>query len=203
MRPLSNVFVFLALTALQSRAAPVWQLTLQSDPGDWIGQGQTYEYDQTTSEISIVHEEDRTHDGITDYIWFQVGTPGVTGWWNLIFGADQIPADLDDGTYLGARQGIPLHPTIDIGGTGTPGTSGRGCNTCWGSFTILTPGFSVTNSSPSFAVVFEQRSESPTAAALHGTFSYNFDSNVPEPSTFLCVGPLALALLLGRRLRSR
>lgn len=201
MRWLPSAFAFLALATAALRAAPLFQLELQSEPGDYIGQGQTYAYDLSTANFSIISQEDRTGDGLTDYIWFRVWQPPVEGWWirwDLIFSTDQIGANLQAGYYPDAERGSSDSPLIYIGGTGTLNTSGRGCNTCYGEFTILTPAFSNANSSPSFAITFEQHSESPSNPAMYGTLYYNY--NLPEPSTFLCVAPLALALLLRRAL---
>ncbi len=197
MRRRISVFMLFAASASLLSAAPVWHLSLESQPGDWIGAGQNYEYDLTTATFTIYHEEDRNNDGLTDWFWVHVEDRSNSAFfWNLIFGTDQIPGDLVPGTYLDARSYAPGHPTMSIGGNATPGQSGRGCNQCFGEFTVLTPGFPSTNPAPSFAVTFVQHSESPTAPALAGWLYFNY--NVPEPGTLLCVGPVLLTLLLIR-----
>jgi hypothetical protein len=57
----------------------------------------------------------------------------------------------------------------------------RGSNQVFGSFTVLDVSFSAGNVISTFDATFEQHSESPTAPALFGRFTYNA-AGLPLPS---------------------
>jgi len=94
----------------------------RSQPGDWVGQGETYTLTPADGTITT----SRTGGGI------HVAFDGST-WWDLYF----VPpwgATLGPGVYEGATRWpfqSPTGPGLDISG------EGRGCNTLKGRFTVL------------------------------------------------------------------
>jgi hypothetical protein len=164
------------------------RLTLQSSPGDFVGKGMSYSYDNLNGDIFIVRA-DLSDDGsylgkpvssieIRFYRQFQLG------FWRLVFRTNQLDPmnliGLSPGFYAGAQRAEftdPGHPGIDVGGTHNGGSYGRGCNVCYGSFNVYDAKFDYTTVPVrvlSFAVEFEQRCESEMAPPLRGKFEYNF-----------------------------
>jgi hypothetical protein len=161
---------------------------MQSQPGDYIGQGQNYLYDATNALFSA-QAYDRTGDGLGDYMTVHVRTPDYSHWWYLTFGTNQLGTNLVQGTYTGAQR-APFagagHPGLDVYG------DGRGCNTLTGSFQVEEAVFDYSGGSPRlvrFAASFEQHCEG-MAPALTGTIQFVDNRDLTPPTTTLSLsGP--------------
>lgn len=117
---------------------------LSSEPGDYIGQGQEYEFSNNNglfrmggnrNSISIVFQGDNT--------------------WSLGFAAPQEQT-LNVGRYSPAQRvgvGNPVRPGIAIFG------AGRGCNEVSGSFVVQDIAFGESDAPERFVAEFEQRCE--------------------------------------------
>lgn len=103
---------------------PTAHLTMVSEPGDWIGQGQTYDLDQTDGTFTAVRNFD---NGV------RIRYSGAIGdWWTLEFAAPgEVP--LTAGVYTGATRfpfQSPNAPGLSVSG------QGRGSNMLTGEFTV-------------------------------------------------------------------
>jgi hypothetical protein len=178
----------LALACQPAAAQITGQLTMQSDPGDYIGQGQQYQY---TSESALFSAQayDRTGDGQGDYVTLAVRMPDYSHWWYLTFATNKLGTNLVPGVYTDAQR-APFagdgHPGLDVFG------DGRGCNTLTGSFTVDEAVFATSGGTlrlVRFAASFEQHCEG-FAPALRGTIDYTDASDLTPPVTTIEVsGP--------------
>jgi hypothetical protein len=131
-------------------------LSLSSDPGDFIGQGQNWSYsagpDTFFSWLLYRNEVEAGVDVIVH---------GVNGDdWRLDFSAP-LGAHLTTGTYNGATRWPfedPSQPGLAING------NGRGCNMLSGNFTVLDATYAPDGSVQTFHATFEQHCEGATAA---------------------------------------
>ena len=144
-------------------------LTMVSDPGDYIGQGQTWSYDTAAGDVISA-----TTNGST----VNVAVTGYNGtWWYLDF-------DAPDGQTLTAGTTYANATRYPFNGSG-PGLAiygeGRGCNTLTGSFTVTEAVFGGPDSSyiQDFVATFEQHCEGGEPA-LRGTLSIH-NPPAPEP----------------------
>jgi hypothetical protein len=144
-------------------------LTMVSDPGDYIGQGQTWSYDTEAGDVISA-----TGNGST----VNVAVTGYNGtWWYLDF-------DAPDGQTLTAGTTYANATRYPFNGSG-PGLAiygeGRGCNTLTGSFTVDEAVFGGPDSSyiQDFVVTFEQHCEGGEPA-LRGTLRIH-NPPAPEP----------------------
>jgi len=205
VRDLLLVVVALAISSSSAQAGPMLtQFELRSEPGDFVGQGQSYFRDLTTGAFDIVQAFDGQGDGLADYVFLRYlgHVPGTFA--HIWFATTQLPGiNLTPGFYSDADRAPfarPGHPGLDWG------LDGRGCNTLTGNFTILGAQFDYAGATPSllsFGATFEQHCEN-AAPALFGTFYYNFDPDtaVPEPST-LSLLVLGCCGVLGRARRMK
>jgi VCBS repeat-containing protein/predicted outer membrane repeat protein len=142
--------------------APVTQLRMVSDPGDFIGQGQTYDYTPVTAAFFAGTNFD---NGVS----IDVDPPDPGTFWFLDF-AGPNNALLTPGVYLNAMR-FPFqdagHPGLDVSG------NGRGSSTLTGQFTVYDV---IRNAAQddilSFAASFEQHSEG-AVPALRGFILFN------------------------------
>jgi hypothetical protein len=144
-------------------------LTMVSDPGDYIGQGQTWSYDTAAGDVISA-----TTNGNT----LNAGVTGYNGdWWYLDFDAPNGQTLTAGTTYANATR-------YPFNGSG-PGLSiygqGRGCNELTGSFTVTEATFGGPDSSyvQDFVATFEQHCEGGEPA-LRGTISIH-NPPAPEP----------------------
>jgi hypothetical protein len=156
----SIVFLLFTLAA----QAQVTSLSLNSDSGDFIGEGQT----------TFLTPADGTFSasaGANNISISFFGQPGI--FWFLDFAAPSGQA-LTVGTYTGAAR-FPFQaanqPGLSVSG------DGRGCNTLSGSFTILEISLGANNTVNSFDATFEQHCEEATAA-LRGEIRFNANPTV-------------------------
>jgi len=180
-------------------------LTLQSQPGAFIGQGGNYDITytpaNTTSGLFSTFFANVRHtgtDGLPDVVDFSFAQHSAQdNYATLAFTTEQLGAPLQPGTYTDAQRpgdAAPGHPGLDVS------FRHRASNTLTGSFTITDFSFTPDSSATAgyridrFDASFEQHSDGNTPA-LFGTFSYNA-APVPEASTVASFG-LLLALSAG------
>ena len=141
-------------------------LTLESDPGDYVGQGQAASF-SAPADTFLSHGNGSTvrvdvHP--QDY---------PTEWWQLVFAAP-VGQELTPGTYPNAAR-WPFQPAPQ------PGLQvfgdGRGCNTLNGTFTVLSASYGPYGYPISFDATFEQHCEG-FAPALRGEVKV---TNPPPP----------------------
>lgn len=168
------------------------RLTLRSQPGDFIGQGGTFDITYPSAEISAQIRRSLA-DGSPAELLFVVGhvTPAPNTFALLFFGTDALNIPIQPGTY-----GLPGN-TAQRADFAEPGHAGldvsfqnRGSNTLTGNFTITDVTFYRDSSNTlrvgTFSASFEQHSEG-AAPALFGTFQYQ-SAAVPEPGSLLLIG---------------
>ncbi|MCR4410833.1 MAG: Ig-like domain-containing protein [Thermoguttaceae bacterium] len=141
-------------------AAGVTRLTMQSQPGDFVGGGKTYDFDTSSGTFSIERNFD---NGISVHY---VGA-GMT-YWDLDFAAPH-EEPLTPGTYLGAMRfpfQAAFRPGLDVRG------EGRGSNILTGKFTVHQVTYGAAGQVLQFDASFEQHSEDKNPA-LFGRMQYN------------------------------
>ena len=202
MRSGAAILMIAAMTFLLPTGAwaiPIAHLTLDSEPGDYIGQGGHFDlfYDSKTDFVGanvLISAFDKPPVALQ---WFVDSPIGGTQSASLEFGTSGL-LPIQPGVYLGAQRfGLGPGPGLDIS------FLDRGSNTLTGNFTIFELQF--TDAPPvyqqviAFKVAFEQHSDG-AQPALFGTFEYNIHG-VPEPDTLGLglLGSLGIALQLCRR----
>lgn len=174
-----------ALLARPASAQITGQLTMHSETGDWVGQGQDYYYD-TTGATFGAQVADRTGDGQADYLTISVQTPGFGHWWYLTFATNQLGANLAPGFYANAQRAAFAgagHPGLDVFG------DGRGSNTLTGNFTVQEAVFDYSGGGRRlvrFTASFEQHSEG-FVPALFGTVRFVDNTDTTAPTTTAAV----------------
>ena len=149
------------------------RFTMNSEEGDYIGQGETNEY--TPENAAIAVGGTRHHVGA----WIE-GEDG--NWWSADFSPPSGEILAAGRTYTGARRDPFRGPAagIDISG------SGRGCNEIYGQFTVRAISISQSGELEEVAIDYEQHCESPSAPALKGTLEYRLGGQprplAPDPS---------------------
>jgi PEP-CTERM motif len=182
-----------------SFSGPIAHLTLQSQPGSFIGAGENWDvtYTPQNSQSFFVEINQTLPNGQPDYISFIMGTVtsnlNTNTYADLEFSTVQLGTPLQPGTYNNAERAAfatPGHPGLDVG------FQNRGSNVLTGSFTINELSFFRDQSNNlqigSFSVSFAQSSDHNTSN-ITGTFT--FQAAVPEPSSLvmLSLGTIALA----------
>lgn len=180
-RTLRLTIVLIGLVMALSAAAPLanaapaleGSLTMTSDEGDYIGQGQTYSYDTSAGDTFGVTTTAGTVEG---------SIQSANGaFWHMRFAAPQGET-LATGTYDGATRypfQAPSDPGMDVFG------DGRGCNTLTGSFTVTQVTFGSGGAVESFDADFEQHCEG-AEPALRG--HVHLVSQPPPPPLTLAIG---------------
>jgi hypothetical protein len=168
-----------------THATPIAHLTLQSQPGDFIGQGGTFDitYTPINSAFFFVQAGQNIgpSPGVPTVVSFVLGT--VTSGSNntftaLSFGTNELGIPIQPGFYPNAERepfASPGHPGLDVS------FQNRGCNTLTGSFTVDHVTFSAATTIQTFGATFEQHCEN-AMPALFGNFTYDA-SPVPEPAS--------------------
>ena len=160
--------LLLILIALLTRALPaaaqVTSLNITSDPGDYVGQGQTYYLTMGNSGNSLFISAGNQNGGVSIYADTLYGQ-----YWAMDFAAPNN-AQLAPGSYPNATL-FPYEaagvPGFDVFG------NGRGCSALTGTFNVLQVAYNGFNNTMSaFDATFEQHCEGATAA-LRGEIRYN------------------------------
>ena len=142
----------------------VTRLQMTSDPGNFVGNGQTYDYLLT----------DGTFNANTTYSGnlVTIGFHNLSHSWTLNFAAPSGER-LEVGTYSGATR-YPFN-SADTAGLDVSG-DGRGSNTLTGTFAIKEITFAPTGELIGFWATFDQYAEQ-SPAGLHGEIQYNATLN--------------------------
>ena len=150
-----------AFAHLLPASAQVTSLSMTSDSGDYIGQGQTYLYTAADGPFIAFVGDDNS-------VSISFNTTTFNHIWSLSFAAAN-GAQLTPGSYSNAVR-FPFQPT------GVPGMSvsgdGRGCNELIGSFQVVHVAYGPGNTLASFDAIFEQHCEG-ALPALRGQIRYN------------------------------
>jgi hypothetical protein len=149
-------------------------LSLDSEPGDYIGQGNRFDITYNTSHGDIICANifSRLSDGSPAQLhWILYGSSILENKYaSVSFGTDALGIPIMNRVYPEARR--PAFATSGFAGLEVS-FQDRGSNQVFGSFTIRDVTF-ITNPLQilTFDAEFLQRSESPTAPALRGQFQY-------------------------------
>ncbi len=184
MRVLYMALILGLAVASTAAAGPIANLALQSQPGDFIGQGDIFDIAYTPANSDFFSPQVRRTVGSSPAeLLFVLGT--VTGdasntFALLFFGTDQLGIPMQTGVYTDAQRAdfaTPGHPGLDIS------FQNRGCNTVSGSFTVTDAVFTG-DTINSFSASFVQHCEG-AEPALTGSFTYfsAAPAAVPEPGT--------------------
>ena len=141
-------------------STPQTFLTLNSQPGDYIGQGITQTLTPADGTFSVTN----TPDSVS----ISFHTPDYSQFWDLDFGSP-VANKFGYGEYEGAQRTAfrsPTRPGIDVFG------DGRGCNMDSGRFLVTDFALAVDGTIARLAIDFEQHCESADPA-LYGSFRYN------------------------------
>jgi hypothetical protein len=137
-------------------------INLDSDPGDYIGQGLSYSYTDDTAVIQYSRNYD---NGITINIHNLPNEP--SDWWTLNLAAPN-DEEIQPGVYEGAERfpfQNPNNPGLSFSG------NGRGCNTLTGRFEVQEVSYDGSGNVLSLIADFEQHCEGGTPA-LWGSINY-------------------------------
>ncbi len=195
-------FTAVGMATARPAAAQYAHLTLQSQPGDYIGGGFNYDltYTPAPGATFSVGVDPSIGQGLPNQIGFYFFPPNdPSDRVELDFGTSQLGIPLQPGTYTDAQRNAfaaPGHPGLDVS------FHGRGNNSLTGSFTIsaisLSPDATAFNGwrVDAFDATFVQLGQGSTGLLI-GQFSYRGSgAPVPEASTTASLG-LLLALGLG------
>lgn len=151
--------VLLTLAASAAAASTQTLLTLNSQPGDYIGGGNVQAYTPADGTLLVLPT---SGGGV------QVNFQSPASYWSLFF-VPRAGQKLSKQEYEGAQrypfQG-PLNPGLDVYG------NGRGCNTISGRFLVSEVVFAVDGSITRLAIDFEQHCEG-FPPALFGSLRFN------------------------------
>ena len=178
----------------EAAASPMAELSLQSQPGDQVGQGQTKDliYTPTNSQFFSAQILPFLNvGGQPAFLRFLMGTSTGDLTTNtsssLDFATNQLNIPMQSGHFADAERASfasPGHPGLDVS------FQSSGCNTVTGNFTVNTVSFFRDSNNEqqigSFDANFEQHCDGATPA-LFGRFVYQVAS-VPEPSSWFLVG---------------
>jgi hypothetical protein len=167
------MIVGLAIPSGPASAAPVTAFTLDSQPGDYIGQGQSLVYTAPTATISA-------NANGSSGVYMSVSQD--SHWWNASV-SPPTGQSLTPGTYSTTRFPSSTAAGLDVSG------DGRGCNTSVGSVTILEVSFDGDGNPLTFAASYEQHCESDTEALFgelrySSGFEFSAASTTPSSLTF-------------------
>jgi hypothetical protein len=194
-----SMFVLAIGLSVASANAQWLRFQFESDPGDWVGQGQNLDI-LYTPQNSFMLSATLVKWGASgpDYLYFgAMQNPVSTYYLSASFGTDELGTPLAVGTYLNAERAPFASP-------GSPGLDilfeHRGSNTLTGMFRIDEISYTATGSDEwtlnRFRATFEQHSEG-AVPGMRGTIAY---SSVPEPGT---LGALGLGALWLRKRRAQ
>ena len=183
----ATLFVSILALVVTPVVAQETYFYIDSEPGDFVGQGQTLLIPESDGDFTVSRNFD---NGVRVFI---DADPG--GFWTLDFAA-AFEVDLAPGLFEGATRfpfQDPSEPGLSVFG------QGRGCNQLTGRFTVLEAVYDGGGEVVSFAANFEQHCEGGIPA-LFGAIRIN--STVPGPTFGLNVVPEATELAPGDTLRA-
>lgn len=202
------VFALAALSPLTAHAQTA-RVTLQSQPGNYIGQGQTYDYTYTPANTvgGLFAANIRYHANVDgqpaflDFLFITAPSP-PNRFVTLSFATNQLGVPISVGTFLNAQRAsfaTAGHPGLDVT------FMNRGSNTVTGNFTVTDVGFYNDGSTlmiDHFSAQFEQLSEG-FGVPLFGTITYRSANAITVPETssllFLVLAAMPLAGVIRRR----
>jgi len=145
---------------------PATMLEFRSEPGDYIGGGQTRRWVAADGAFTV--------GGGGSKVNVSFIAPGYSVWWYLDFAAP-IGKQLVPGPFDGATRSpfqSPMVPGLSVSG------DGRGCNNLTGRFDIRQAETDLTGNLTRFAADFEQRCDS-SSGVLRGTIRWNATDPYP------------------------
>ena len=161
VRRLCRIVVFVSLCSYAASASTATTyLYLNSQPGDYIGQGITQTLTPSEGTFSV-------SNGLNT-VNVSFHTPDFSQSWYLNFGSP-LSVKFGKSQYVGAQRTPfrgPTRPGIDVSG------DGRGCNTDTGQFLVSDFGLAPDGTVARLAIDFEQHCEG-AAPALYGSLRYN------------------------------
>jgi hypothetical protein len=169
-----SIILSFLLNAPEAAAATRTQLTINSQPGDFVGGGRSYSYSATGNKwvVEASYEEGIDRASLVRFSIFNDDRPER---WFLTFSSGQLNRPLTPGEYPDAQSPSnvqPGHPAFGASG------NGAGCQGT-GQFAISDAQFDYSYGYPilkSFAATFEQRCLGSTAT-LSGSIYYNYNTN--------------------------
>ncbi len=141
------------------------RLVMNSDAGDYIGQGESYSYSPASATLDA--------SGTPQHFSFAV--QGSNGdWWNGAFSPSQGQIFTTGSTWTNvARDSFRGSAAgMDVNG------DGRGCNTVSGQFQVISATYDPDGVMQTFAVKFEQHCEG-AQPALRGEFDWRLNDHTP------------------------
>jgi hypothetical protein len=160
----------LLATPRPAAAQTTGQLTMQSEPGDHVGNGLTYNFTSATGTFTA---DTFTGSGQVNYVQILYVEPGNPDPWYIWFSTQQLGVALVPGYYPNAHR----TPFEAAGQPGLMVVSHQGCNTLTGEFTVQEAVYDYTVSPPRvvrFVASFVQHCEDQLPA-LTGTIIINGD----------------------------
>ena len=179
------------VAATETQASPIARLTLQSQPGDSIGQGQDFDLTYVEGKgVARAFVTDLQGTLIPVFVRFFLEDQSSNNVADVEFGGVDPVGPLQPGTYtnaVDASRPMVGHPGLLVN------FQNRGCFSVAGNFVVTDATFLPDGTLSSFAASFEQHcgdltGDPATAPALFGTFNYNANATeIPEPAAYALV----------------
>ena len=192
MKKALPIVIVVAMLSCATSRGQYARLIMQSQPGDYIGQGKNYDITYTPADprFSAQVRASLVSGEPARLLFVLEGSTPAAPFALLFFGTDQLGIPMQPGFYTNAQRADfadPGHPGLDIA------LESRGSNEVTGNFRVHEFSYSPLFGIQSFTASFEQHSEGQPPA-LFGTFTYQ----VPEPSVLSLT---LVALVCARRLK--
>jgi hypothetical protein len=148
------------------------RLVMSSDAGDYIGQGQQYEFDPSNAMLEA--------GGTPESFSFSVNDGE---WWDGEFAPSQGDIFAPNSTWTGAQRTAFRGSSagVDVGG------DGRGCNTVSAQLHVIDASYAADGTMKTFGVTFDQHCDG-AQPALHGEFDWRLGDNTP-PAPWMAASP--------------
>jgi hypothetical protein len=144
------------------------RVLLDSEPGDWVGSGNSYDYAPSNATIALGGSHERVQGSIS-------GNNG--DWWNFDFDAPDGGILVPGSTYTASR-----FPFNDAGAGLDFSGNGHGCDDIVGTFTISDISVNQRGELERFGANFEQHCNDSSDPALHGLIQFRTDSGTTSSS---------------------
>lgn len=175
-----------ALHALASSS----RLQFTSDPGSWIGQGQSFSVAPADGYVFTSRVLDPSGIEINVESTLSIFDPDYH-YWNLWIGAPS-GSSFDVGTYVDAERysfATPGHPRLDFTG------DYRGSNTLTGYFTVYEIAFNLSGELTRFVADFTQYEDGNTTKGVYGHIE--FDASAAAPADLPALSMTGMGIFLG------